>query len=280
MCIAFFFLLPAAPLQTQPLCRIHWLDLFSARERHIMQTRVILDDPNKDAPTARLKPREILMALYDYRLWGHFAINILSLAPKGGLQLYSPSIIKSLNFSTTKANALSSVSNYGVCVLSLLVSWLSDWKKARGAWCIIACAWSMVFAGALYGLPTGADRWTRYAIFTLLNSGNGISQSLNDAWLSSNCRSHQTRSIGLALAVIGSNLGGLAGQQLFQDDDAPRYNHAFVAILCLYGASIVMIAVQMVIYALLNRKERLVRSGEGDDATGGGLGGGHQRYEL
>lgn len=35
--------------------------------------------------------------------------------------------------------------------------------------------------------------------------------------------------------VMGSNLGGLAGQQLFTEGDAPRYRRAFLAILMLYA---------------------------------------------
>lgn len=34
------------------------------------------------------------------------------------------------------------------------------------------------------------------------------------------------RSVGLAFVVIGSNLGGLAGINLFQADDALRYTRA------------------------------------------------------
>ncbi|KAF7533364.1 hypothetical protein G7054_g7142 [Neopestalotiopsis clavispora] len=254
MAIVFFMLLPASPLKTLPLCRINKLNLFSESERRLMHNRILLNDPGKRKSFNNVKIRDVLMALCNLQLWGHFAINLLSLTPKGGLQLYSPTIIKALNFSTTHANALSSISNYGVCVLSFVVSWVSDRQKQRGVWCIIACAWSMIFAGVLFGLPTNADHWITFAIFTLLNCGNGISQSLNDAWLNSNAVTHLDRSIGLAMAVIGSNLGGLAGQQLFQDDDAPRYSHAWIAILCIYAASIIMTFLQMGYYAWLNKK--------------------------
>ncbi|KAI1847281.1 hypothetical protein JX265_013994 [Neoarthrinium moseri] len=262
MAIAFFLLLPASPLVTLPLCRVRKLNLFTEAERHVMHNRIVLEDPDKGTSFRSFKMHDIIAALCDYTLWGHFAINMLSLAPKGGLQLYSPTIIKGLNFSTTQANALASISNYGVCVLSFLVSWGSDWRRVRGAWCIVACAWSMVFAGALYGLPLTADRWATFAMFTLLNSGNGVSQGLNDAWLNSNAKSHLKRSIGLALAVIGSNLGGLAGQQLFQDNDAPRYSRAFIAVLCLYGAAVVMTLLQMGMYGRLNKRLASMESQE------------------
>ncbi|KAH7028200.1 alternative sulfate transporter [Microdochium trichocladiopsis] len=264
MCIAFVLLLPASPLQTLPLCRIKALDRFSDRERQIMNSRILLDDPTKRESFHKLGFMPILKTLADYRLWCHFSINLLGLVPKGGLQLYSPYIIKSLGFSTTNANALSSISNYGVCILSFAVSWASDATGWRGPWAMLTCAFPMVFAGVQFALaPMNVSAWTRFAIFTLLNSANGIVQTMNDAWLSSNATSHRQRSIGLAIAVIGSNLGGLAGQQLFQDSDAPTYKSAFIAVLCLYAASMTMIGVQMAIYWRWNK-----RAAARDDVSG------------
>ncbi|KAH8886296.1 alternative sulfate transporter [Thozetella sp. PMI_491] len=280
MAIAFFFLLPASPLRTLPLSRIKAFDFFSDRDRHIMHSRIVLDDPNKKSDFSHFTFRQFFDTIRDWNLWGHFAINLLGLAPKGGLQLFSPSVIKALGFSTTNANALSSVSSYGVCVLSFLVSWASDAQKLRGPWCIACCAWSMIFAGVMYGTPNSTS-WTRFALFTLLNSGNGVSQSLNDAWLSSNAPSHQKRSIGLALAVIGSNLGGLAGQQLFQENDAPRYNNAWLGILCLYAAAMAMITLQIGSYMWGNKRLARAQAQQEDPSISGdnaeGMG---RRYEL
>lgn len=139
-------------------------------------------------------------------------LNMASLGSKGGLHLYGPSVIKSLGFSKTRANALNSISSYLVVVFSFLISYASDETHLRGPWCIVAFAWSIAFAGALYGLPLKADRWARFWVFTFLDSGNALAQGLNDAWLSADARNPASRSIGLALAVMGSNFGGLTGQ--------------------------------------------------------------------
>ncbi len=213
----------------------------------------MIDDPHKEVDITDLKLPKIISALVDYRLWCHFVINILSLAPKGGLQLYSPSIIKRLGFSTTRANALSSVSSYGVIILSYLIAFASDRTKLRGPWSILATCYCMIFAGVQYGMTSSTNKWGKYAIFTLLSSGNALTQGLNDAWLSSNCQTPQHRSIGLAMVVMGSNIGGLAGQQLFRTSDAPKYTNGFLAILCLYAAALVMFLVQIAIYCQGNR---------------------------
>jgi hypothetical protein len=247
-CVGFIFiiLLPQSTLRTLPLCGR--FDAFTDRDRHIMHNRVILDDPAKEIPFNKFTLKQVTASLMNYRLWCHFAINVLALTPKGGLALYSPTIIKALGFDTTKANALSSVSSFAVIILSLGAAWISDATRQRGIWNILAVGWSMIFCGVLMGVPYNADKWVRYAIFTLLNSGNAVSQGLNDAWLSVNARNPQDRSIGLALVVIGSNLGSLSGQQLFRIDDAPKYDRAFLTILCIYAGSVVLTVLQMWIY--------------------------------
>ena len=243
-----------------------------------MHDRVILDDPTKSSDFHKLTFKSVIRTLLHFNLWTHFAINVLGLSPKGGLQLYSPLIIKELGFSRLSANALASVSNYGVCILSFVCSYISDRMGVRGPWCILACAFPMIFSGVQFGLPLGADKWTKYAIFTMLNSANGISQTLNDAWLSSNADTHLQRSIGLALCVIGSNLGGLAGQQLFQEDDAPRYTHAFVAILCLYTGAMAMVIIQIGIYIFKNRS--IARSKEQAENINAPSRDNQRKYEL
>ncbi|KAF0322850.1 alternative sulfate transporter [Colletotrichum asianum] len=232
----YVLLLPRSPKHTRP---IHGrFDLFTDRERTILSTRIILGDVSKGADKTEITLKSLREAFVDLRLWLHMFLNILSLTPKGGLAIYGPTIIKSLGFSKTNANLLNAVGNVLVIILSYTLSVASDKTRLRGPWCIVAFVWSIAFSGALCGLPVGANRWVQYALFTLLTGGNALSQAINDAWLNINSTKPSNRSVGLAMAVMGSNLGGLAGQQLFQESDAPRYPKAFLAILLLYGASI------------------------------------------
>lgn len=224
------------------------------------------DDETKGADKAHITLKGLRDALLDYRLWLHMILNVVSLAPKGGLQLYGPFVIKSLGFSKTNANLLNAVSSVLVIILSWLISFASDKTRLRGPWCIAAYLWSIAFAGALFGQTT-SPKWTRYAIFTLLSGGNALAQGLNDAWLSINATSPSKRSVGLAMVVMGSNLGAIAGQQLFRQDDAPKYTRAFLAILLLYAASIPITLLIMWVYHRGNRKVQVSREGVEEDDT-------------
>lgn len=247
----FVLLLPRSPIHTKP---IHGLfDLFTPREREVMHGRILREDPSKTEARARVTFRGIINALIDWRLWLHTGLNMISLAPKGGLQLYGPTIIRSLGFSKINSNLLNSVSSFLVVVLSFAIAWASDRTKQRGLWCMVAFLWSITFGSALFG-SVNKDKWTKYALFTMLSSGNALSQGLNDAWLSINVRAAEKRSIGLALVVIGSNAGGLAGKQLFRESDAPKYTRGFLAVVLLYAAALPVTGVIMWVYWRQNKK--------------------------
>ncbi|TID06647.1 putative transporter [Colletotrichum higginsianum] len=275
--VAFIVFLPRSPGHTAP---VHgYFDFFTPEERRILRTRIIADDESKGADRAHMTLKTLVQALTDHRIWLHMLLNVVSLAPKGGLQLYGPNIIKGLGFSRTNANLLNAVSSVLVIALSWGISFASDHTRWRGPWCIVAFSWSVIFAGVLYGLPEGSGRWTHYAIFTLLSGGNALAQGLNDAWVSINAVNPSKRSIGLAMAVIGSNLGGIAGGQLFREDDAPKYTRAFIAILFLYAGAIPVSMGIMWVYWRANRKlargEELKINGQVIEASEG-----RKRFDL
>ncbi|KAI8715230.1 MFS domain-containing protein [Fusarium sp. LHS14.1] len=268
--LAFVLLLPRSPAHTTP---VHSrFDFFSGRERLILANRIIIDDESRGADKVNITLTSLRGAFVDIRLWLHMILNILSLTPKGGLLIYGPTIIKNLGFSKINANLLNAVGNVLVIVLSCALSVASDKTRLRGPWCIVAFIWSIAFAGALYGLPLGSNRWIQYAMLTLLTGGNALSQAINDAWLNINATKSSNRSVGLAMAVMGSNLGGIIGQQLFQESDAPKYPKAFIAILLLYGACIPTTLAIMYMYWRANRK---VGAG-----TGEGNGVEEKRFDL
>lgn len=246
--------MPTNPSDTRCLVGGSRTDFYSDRERHIMRSRVLLDDPRKVVKLSGIGPRRVLVLLKNYRLWGHMAINIISLAPKGGLGTFGPLIVKQLGFSSINASALNTVSNFGVVFLALLCAWVSDKVSSRGPLCLVAAVYSIAFSAAMFGVVESKNKWLRYAMFTMQTSGNAVAQSVNDAWMSVNMDDPQARCVGMALAVAGSNLGGLAGVNLFKQSDAPRYVKGFLGVSCLYSASIVMILVMMGVYWNDNRR--------------------------
>ncbi|KAH6986476.1 major facilitator superfamily domain-containing protein [Ilyonectria sp. MPI-CAGE-AT-0026] len=264
--VFFIFFMPRSTKNTVPLCGLKQLDFFTEEERHILNNRVVLDDPRKVVGLSGIGFKRVFRILSTSpRIWGHFAINLITLTPKGGLGTYAPTIIKNMGFSSITASNLSSVNNFGVCILAILVAWISDKTSSRGPLCLLCGVYSLVFSGVQYAIVRSHDVWLKYAILTVFTSGTAVSQGINDAWFSVNTPDAQERCIGLALAVAGSNLGGLSGQNIFVKSDAPYYYDGFLKILCIYAGSIVLIALMILYYWNDNRV--MEKSTQGDEVV-------------
>lgn len=257
---SFLFLLPRAPSWTRPLIGLPALDMFNDRERQIMAARIIKEDRGRAVELSSITFREALRYLYsNYLIWMHALIAFISLTPKGGLLIYAPTIIKNLGFDKIRANLLASVSNFALVGLAIVAAWVSDKTRLRGPTCFVCTSYALIMAGVQYALTLSTDKWAKYTVFVLFMAGNATFQGINSAWLSGNVRDNKALCIGQALVVMGANLGGLAGQQLFRDEDAPRYARGFLSIMCLYAATLVFVVGATFIYWRKNRN--LVRTG-------------------
>ncbi|KAI0177073.1 major facilitator superfamily domain-containing protein [Pestalotiopsis sp. NC0098] len=251
----FIFFMPSTATNTAPLCGLERLNFFTEEDNRVIRARVILDDPRK---TTTLKGIEFRRAgqilLTNPAIWGHSAINLISLTPKGGIGTYMPTIIKNFGFDSIIASELAAVHNFGVCIYAIAISWISDRTAIRGPLCLLCGIYSLIFSGIQYSLVRNSDTWLKYAILTIFAAGTAVSQGLNDAWFSINTADPQVRCLGMALAVAGSNLGGLAGQNIFVQSDAPYYEKGFLKIMCIYAGSLVIIALMIVYYWVRNRQ--------------------------
>ncbi|KAH6994672.1 major facilitator superfamily domain-containing protein [Fusarium venenatum] len=274
---SFLFLLPRAPSWTRPLVNIPALDVFNDRERDIMSRRIRLEDGTRGEELSSFSTMEAIRYLYkNYYIWIHALVAFISLVPKGGLLLYGPTIVKNLGFDKFKANILVSVCNYALVVLALIAARVSDKVKLRGPICFICTAYALIMAGVQYSLVLNNDKWAKYAVFVLFMAGNATFQGINSAWLSSNVRDTKAICVGQALVVMGANLGGLAGQQLFRDEDAPKYTNGVLAIMCFYAVTLVLVVLATGVYWNKNRK--LVRTSSVDTSRESNLGEG--RFQI
>lgn len=263
---AFLFFLPGKPQNTQPAIGIKALDMFSDRDRDIMTQRIAREDRYRAAELEAVSIKEAISCLTTkYLIWIHSAVALVSLVPKGGLLLYAPTLIKNLGFDTINANLLASVTHFALIILALFAARVSDWTRLRGPVCVACTIYALVLAGVQYSVVSSNDKWTKYAVFVLFMAGNATFQGINSAWMSTNLRDPKGVCIGQAVIVMAANLGGLAGQQLFREDDAPKYRRGFMGILGLFAGTLVLICGLSGLYLFKNRN--LVRSYTGRGNT-------------
>lgn len=68
-----------------------------------------------------------------------------------------------------------------------------------------------------------------------------------------NCVTEGERSVTMAIHVMGANLAGIIGAQLFRQEDRPYYPKGWMAILILITFAMVASGVANLQYIILNR---------------------------
>ncbi|KAG6809331.1 hypothetical protein H0H92_000668 [Tricholoma furcatifolium] len=235
--IVFTLLIPPKAGDGRALITMGRWSYFSERESHIIRSRVLLDDPLKARGHIQISRSDIWKTLKNPRILQHVLITLVAMSGMQGLGLYTPTMIKSLGFSASRANVLASVPVYGGMVWVLILAYAGDYTGHRGPFVLISITWNVISYACLRVTPYTAPKWHRYAVLTVTNISSASMHILNIGWLATHCRTPQERSVALALVVMGANCAGISGSQIFRASDAPKYLHGLTAITALAGVS-------------------------------------------
>ncbi|OTB07793.1 hypothetical protein M426DRAFT_267012 [Hypoxylon sp. CI-4A] len=229
-----------------------WL---SEREADIYVARIIKADPKKgQAATMSIGLKDITDVLFDWTTWPYLVICLSGLQSVGGLSTWGATIIKSLGFTSIRANLLSAPAPILASLFGLVLAWYVDRYKRFGYAIMFAAIWTMAGLIALYNLPvTTQASWSFYAALLVTNAAPSW-QPLNVTWLSLNSKTPQKRAIAYAIYIGCSNLGGTYGNQVFRGSDAPLYRRAWAACLALGAVWIVTLTIQTALFKWTNRR--------------------------
>lgn len=114
--------------------------LFTERELHILQTRVLIDDPMKGKKKSHIGLgafKKAVSYILDshiraddqfgyWRLWVHLLISFANNGPQRAFDTYSPTIVGSFGFGDLQSNALASVGFFLQIPVSYVFSYVSD----------------------------------------------------------------------------------------------------------------------------------------------------------
>ncbi|KIV94751.1 hypothetical protein PV10_02484 [Exophiala mesophila] len=227
-------------------------NMFTAREGSVLITRVIRNDPTKSQRQGKpVLLSHILETFGDWRLYGHLIGAFLSMVMISPMNTYAPSIIKSLGFSGLQANGLNSVGSVCCLVWSVSLAYSSDKFRERGFH--ITAGYLLGGVGLLWLAlaPNSVGRWVLYGGVVVTQAGMGSAQALNAAWLASKMHDYK-RPVALAGYVMSIQCAGFAGQQLFRQQDAPRYQRGLIIAASCVIAGAAVILVQKLLYRLFD----------------------------
>ncbi|KXJ93636.1 inner membrane transporter yfaV [Microdochium bolleyi] len=265
--IALFLLLPGSPDHPRPLgCA--GVVRFSARDQAILQNRVEADDSERKpgAQGMRIPWNVVIRTVCHYRRWLHFASSFCVFSTWSPLTTYTPSIIMSLGFPRIQANALAAVGASLALVVIFVFAWISDRTQQRGL-TVIAGQFSylIVLIVARFVHPH-AGRWSRWGLWTAMNSFAVGYHPAHNTWLQLNCKDPRERSISIAMWCMSSISGMMVGARYFRAEDGPFYSQGLQIMIVMVSVGMVLAVGQMAVYIVHNRR-MAQKMAIGDDGT-------------
>ncbi|KAJ4376418.1 hypothetical protein N0V83_001701 [Neocucurbitaria cava] len=229
--------------------------MFTEREIYILRSRVHIDEPAKSRKKKRIGLTAFKKAFTNWRMWCHFAITLCNNGPQRAFDTYAPSIVRSFGFGQLRANAMAAVGLFLQIPVSFTFSWVSDHYNRRGETVIAGLSCHML--GYIFNriFTEINSRGVQYFGVVWTQTFGTFSHPLNITWMSLTCTDSEERALAMALVIMGANIAGIYGAQIFRNDDRPRYRRAF-AVACAVLAVGLLLAIFRFVEDRLRRRRK------------------------
>ncbi|GIZ46510.1 hypothetical protein CKM354_000963600 [Cercospora kikuchii] len=218
-------------------------NIFSEREIYILNNRILLDDPAKGRKKKSIGLPAFKKAFSNWRVWIHFLITMCNNGPQRGFDTYAPSLVKEMGFAGLTSNALASVGLFVQIPVSFLFSFVSDRFDKRGETVITGLSLATLAYVFNRSFTEIQNQGAQYFGVVFTQTFGTFSHPLNISWLSLTCTDSEERALAMALVIMGANIAGIYGAQIFRADDKPRYRRGFsigIAVLA-FGAFLAVV---------------------------------------
>ncbi|GJN72225.1 hypothetical protein PLIIFM63780_005442 [Purpureocillium lilacinum] len=245
------------------LPNVQW---FTERELHILQTRVLIDDPMKGRKKKRIGGDAFKRTFMDWRIWVHFLITLCNNGPQRAFDTYAPSIVTSFGFGSLVSNAMAAVGLFLQVPMSFAFSWVSDRFNRRGETVMVGFFCHLlgyIFNRTFTDVPL---RGVRYFGVVWTQTFGTFSHPLNIAWLSLACTDSEQRALAMAGVIMNANIAGIYGAQIFRADDKPLYRRGFSVAIAVLSVGLVLAVVRWVDDLRRRRKSKHLVQVETKDA--------------
>ncbi|KAF2168520.1 hypothetical protein M409DRAFT_21270 [Zasmidium cellare ATCC 36951] len=253
MAIVMTLCLPASIDDPKPLFGPGLIRL-SEEEKEVLRRRM-QNDSSQSGSLARVKISldQVWRTVSYRRRWLHYVQTFAAFSTWSSLTTYTPSIIMSLGFNRTAANALAAVGASLALPVVFLFGCISDSTKRRGATVLAALTCYLVVLIVARTVHPHVGDWSRWGIWTAVNAFAVAYHPVSNTWLQLNCRDDADRGVGIAMWVMSAMCGLMVGTQYFQGGDRPFYMNGLTIDIAMVSVSIAAAVGQLLVYVSNNK---------------------------
>lgn len=239
------FFLPDSFKKPCPTFLPKW-QMFTDREIYILRSRVHIDEPAKSRKKKSIGLGAFKKAFSNWRMWCHFAITLCNNGPQRAFDTYAPSIVRSFGFGQLRSNAMAAVGLFIQIPVSFTFSWFSDRFGRRGETVMLGFTCHLI--GYIFNRIFAEldSRGVRYFGVVWTQTFGTFSHPLNITWMSLTCTDSEERALAMALVIMGANIAGIYGAQIFREDDRPQYRRGFSVACAILAFGLVLALVRYI----------------------------------
>ncbi|ORY27751.1 major facilitator superfamily domain-containing protein [Naematelia encephala] len=238
--------------------RARWL---SEEQKYVSLERIRLN--NTGTQSTHFKWAQVRECLMDPKSWMWvvmiFCISLVS----GGIGAFGPLILQGFGlnqFQTILYNMIPGGIGIAVNILSALAM---QYSKLKSPTLLIAAAFPLAAAAALYALPRGIQyKHELLAVFFLLQVYQCIT-AIVFSWCFANTAGHTKKTTTTGMLYLGLTVGNIVGPQLYKSKQAPYYHSGLTANLIVLCIMVGTIFLQVLYLRYLNLRNVRRRKASG-----------------
>lgn len=191
------------------------------------------------------------------------------------MSAFLPSIVAELGYSGNQANLLTIPPYVCSCLLTILLSWLSDRKRNRSVFVLATLAGEFVgYSLALAGSAAGIHGLAYAGVFIstsccypcfILIIVSCVSKVYSmtivlifwQTWIMCNLAPSYKRAAGAAVLVGIGNMSGPMGSNFYRDEDAPKYLLGHGLELMMVTLGLITATIMLLCYKRINKQREL-----------------------
>ncbi|KAJ5432136.1 uncharacterized protein N7458_011292 [Penicillium daleae] len=214
----------------------------SAREKRLAVER--LRDNQTGVENRTMKPKQILEAFLDWKVWIFFLLGFSGNIPNGGISNFGTLIIKGFGFSTLVTTLMQIPYGAFIAIMILTAVFVND-RLPPGNRCIVAVLFLLPNLAGSFGLHyvSESHRVGRLICYYMTGSYNA-SFVIILSILTGNIAGHTKKVVTNAMIFLGVCVGNIAGPFFYKSEQAPGYS---LGIWSMIVANLVEIALIIVL---------------------------------
>jgi MFS family permease len=160
-------------------------------------------------------------------------------------------------------------------VFSIIVALRADFVPSSRRGETVMAGLSMHLLGYIFNrvFTEINNRGVRYFGVVWTQTFGTFSHPLNITWMSLTCTDSEERALAMAMVIMGANLAGVLGGQLYRADDRPRYRRAFNVSIAVLAVGLALAVVRFLDDKLRRTKvkHKAPESDTGSETYGDGV---------